>query len=52
VTHRIRERILRKNVKASDLITVKDFLRFHTAANKSKVKEKIVKNINHTKLIT
>jgi hypothetical protein len=37
----IRERVLRKNVEAPDLATVKDFLRFHAAASKGKIKEKI-----------
>jgi hypothetical protein len=35
----IRERVLRKNVEAPDLATVKDFLRFHAAASKGKIKE-------------
>src|SRR5437660_10029720 len=37
----IRERVLRKNVATPDLITVKDFVRFHAAASKGKIKEKI-----------
>jgi hypothetical protein len=37
----IREQVLRKNVEASDLATVKDFLRFYAAASKGKIKEKI-----------
>jgi hypothetical protein len=36
----IRERVLRKNVETPNLTTVKDFLRFHAAASKDKIKEK------------
>src|SRR5256714_15309996 len=37
----VRERVLRKNVEAPDLATVKDFLRFHAATSKGKIREKI-----------
>src|SRR5436305_13425959 len=35
----VRERVLRKNVEAPDLATVKDFLRFHAATSKGKIQE-------------
>ena len=37
----VRERVLQKHVEAPDLITVKDFLRFHAAISKGKIKERI-----------
>jgi len=37
----VRERVLRKNVEAPDLATVKDFLRFHAAASKGKIREEV-----------
>jgi hypothetical protein len=44
----IRERVLKKNVEAPDLTTVKDFLRFHAAVSKGKIKEKITPNSLNT----
>jgi hypothetical protein len=44
----IRERVLRKNVEAPDLATVKDFLRFHAAASEGKIKEKITSDSLNT----
>jgi hypothetical protein len=35
------ERVLRKNVEAPDLTTIKDFLRFHETTSKDKIKDKI-----------
>jgi hypothetical protein len=37
----VRDRILKKHVDAPDLATVKDFLRFHAATSKGKIREKI-----------
>ena len=37
----LRDRVLKKHVNAPDLATVKDFLRFHAATSKGKIKEKI-----------
>lgn len=37
----IRELVLRKNVKAPDPATGKDFFRFHAATSKGKIKEQI-----------
>ena len=37
----VRDRVLKQHVEAPDLATVKDFLRFHAATSKGKIKEKI-----------
>ena len=37
----VRELVLAKNVEAPDLATVKDFLRFHAATSKGKIREEI-----------
>jgi hypothetical protein len=37
----VRERVLRKNVEAPDLATVKDFLRFYAATSKGKIQEEV-----------
>jgi hypothetical protein len=37
----LRKRVLRKNVEVPDLATVKDFLQFHAAMSKGKIKEKL-----------
>ena len=44
----ILELVLRKNVEAPDLATVEDFLRFHAAASKGKIKEKITSDSLNT----
>ena len=41
VLNAVRERVLRKNVEAPDLATVKDFLRFHVATSKNKIQEEV-----------
>ena len=40
--------ILKQHVEAPDLATVKDFLRFHAATSKGKIKEKITCNSLNT----
>ena len=37
----VRDGVLKKHVDAPDLVTVKDFLRFHAATSKGKIREKI-----------
>jgi hypothetical protein len=37
----VRDRILKKHAEAPDLATVKDFLRFHAATSKGKIRENI-----------
>jgi hypothetical protein len=37
----VRDRILQQHVEAPDLATVKDFLRFHAATSKGKIRENI-----------
>jgi hypothetical protein len=37
----VRDRVLTKHVDAPDLATVKDFLRFHAATSKGKIREEI-----------
>ena len=37
----VRDRVLKKHVDAPDLATVKDFLRFHAATSKGKIREEI-----------
>jgi hypothetical protein len=40
----VRDRVLRKHVEAPDLVTMKDFLRFHTATSKGKIRKIITSN--------
>jgi hypothetical protein len=44
----VRDRVLRKHVEAPDLVTVKDFLRFHTATGKGKIRKIITSNSLNT----
>jgi hypothetical protein len=37
----VRDRVLKRHVEAPDLATVKDFLRFHAATSKGKIKKEI-----------
>ena len=37
----VQDQVLKKHVDAPDLATVKDFLRFHAATSKGKIREKI-----------
>jgi len=37
----VREQVLRENVEAPDLATVKDFLRFQAATSKGKIQEEV-----------
>ena len=43
-----RERVLRRNVKAADLATLKDFFRFHAATSKGKIVEKMTSDSLNT----
>jgi hypothetical protein len=37
----VREQVLRKNVEAPDLTTMKDFLRFHAPTSNGKIQEQV-----------
>ena len=42
------DRVLRKHVEAPDLVTVKDFLRFHAATSKGKIRKIITSDSLNT----
>lgn len=44
----IRERVLRKDVEAPDLATLKDFFRFYAATSKGKIVEKMTSDSLNT----
>ena len=44
----VRDRVLRKHMEAPDLITVNDFLRFHAATSKGKIRKIITSDLLNT----